>query len=180
MEWGLPCASIVWSTLWSSGGLASFCCQPVELGGWRMGRGTGMFMGREQVLGWVAAGTGSCWMASSASLKVSTAFGVAIAPTGSSEWVFPSLPRLQLLFSLSEFKCHYFIYFRLHIHRSSTVPVFLHVAVPSLAISFQSRTETISQLSNYVIDWKLISNYFDNQKSPFFMKKYQSFKSSGF
>lgn len=112
---GLPSASVVWSTLWSSGGLASSCCQPVELGGWRMGRDTGMFMGREQVLGWVAAETGSCWMASSASWRASTAFGVAIALTGSSEWVSPSLHRLQLLFSHSEFTRHCFIYFRLHI-----------------------------------------------------------------
>lgn len=83
------CASIVWSTPWSSGELASCYCQPEELGVWQMGRVTGMFMGREQVLEWVVVGTGSCWMASSASWRASTAFAVAIARIGSSGWGFP-------------------------------------------------------------------------------------------
>lgn len=97
------CASIVWSTLWSSGGLASCYCQPEELGVWQMGKVTGMFMGREQELEWVVAGTGSCWMASSASWRASTAFAVAIAPTGSSGWGFPCLIVLEFLLQSSQF-----------------------------------------------------------------------------
>lgn len=80
-----------WLTLWNSGGPASSCCQLEGLGGWLTERDTGTCTGRERALECAAAGTGSCWTASFASWRASTAFGDATALTGLSGWARTSL-----------------------------------------------------------------------------------------